>query len=209
MTLATHIIRDLGYAGVGLLTLCSGVIGVPGSEPTMLFAGFNVYDHQLTLVGVIVAGVIGDALGATVAYCIGYFGSQELVDKHGAKLHLSKSGVDRANRWFDRWGAPVIFVSRFLPFIRAAFPYVAGVSRTSYPRFLALVTAGSIVWIAALALLGRGVGSQWQTWRHHLEYVDYVGVAIVAAAVVYLIVRYVKHVRSDRERSGERAVDVV
>ena len=49
--LATHIIRDLGLAGVALLTITSGVIGVPGTEPTMLFAGFNVFDGKLTLRG--------------------------------------------------------------------------------------------------------------------------------------------------------------
>ena len=44
-----------------------------------------------------------------------------------------------------------------------------------FGRFITLATLGSIVWIGGLALLGREVGSQWQTWRHHLEYVDYVG----------------------------------
>ena len=58
---------------------------------------------------------------------------------------------------------------------------------------------GSIVWICGLAVLGREVGSDWQTWRHHLEYVDYVGVTLVVVAVGYLIVR---HVRSDRDDPG-------
>src|SRR5947209_6131905 len=57
VTLATHIIRDLGVAGVALLMLTSAVIAIPGSEPTMLFAGFNVYQHHLTLLEVIVSGV--------------------------------------------------------------------------------------------------------------------------------------------------------
>ena len=74
VTLATHIIRDLGLAGVALLTMTSGIIGVPGSEPTMLFAGFNVSEGHLTMVGIIVAGVFGDMLGASIAYAIGYCG---------------------------------------------------------------------------------------------------------------------------------------
>ena len=59
--------------------------------------------------------------------------------------------------------------------IRAAFPYAAGVSKMSYPRFVAMATIGSIVWIGALGILGKAVGSQWQSWKHHLDYVDYVG----------------------------------
>jgi membrane protein DedA with SNARE-associated domain len=210
VNLATHLIADIGLAGVALLTLSSGVIGVPGTEPTMLFAGFDVFQGNLTLPGIIVAGVVGDVAGASIAYSIGFFGSRELLESHGSKLHVSASGIDRAHRWFDRYGTPVIFVSRFMPFIRAAFPYAAGVARMSYPRFVIMATLGSIVWIGGLGVLGREVGHQWETWRHHLEYVDYVGAAILVAAVVYLIVRW----RRSRGGPGsatkaEPAADVV
>lgn len=201
VTLATHIIRDLGLAGVALLTLTSGVVGAPGSEPTMLFAGFNVSEGHLSLLGIIVFGVLGDMIGASVAYGIGYWGREELVERHGNKLHISKQRLDRAHRWFERWGAPVIVVSRWIPFARAAFPYAAGVARMGYVRFLTFATIGSIVWISALGVLGRAVGSNWQSWRHNLEYVDYVGAALVVAAIAYLIVRIAR-----TRRGGPTAV---
>ncbi len=197
VTLATHVIRDLGLAGVALLTLTSGVIGAPGSEPTMLFAGFNVSEGHLSLFGIIVAGVFGDMLGASIAYAIGYWGREELVERHGNKLHISKRRLDRAHRWFDRYGAPVIVVSRCIPFARAAFPYAAGVARMGYVRFLIFGTIGSIIWIAALGVLGNAVGSSWQSWRHNLEYVDYVGAALLVAAIAYLIVRIARSRRGD------------
>lgn len=197
VTLATHIIRDLGYAGVAVMTFTSGVIGVPGSEPTMLFAGFNVFQGHLTMVGVIVFGVIGDMAGASTAYGIGYFGRRELVERHGNKLHISMRKLDRADAWFDRYGAPVIVVSRWIPFARAAFPYAAGVARMPFWRFLTFATIGSIVWITALGELGNAVGSQWQNWRHNLEYVDYVFAALLLAAIVYLIVRVARARGSD------------
>ena len=197
VTLATHIIRDLGLAGVALLTMTSGVIGAPGSEPTMLFAGFNVSEGHLSLFGIIVAGVFGDMLGASIAYAIGYWGREELVERHGNKLHISKRRLDRAHNWFDRYGAPVIVVSRFIPFARAAFPYAAGVARMGYVRFLIFGTIGSIVWITALGVLGNAVGSSWQSWRHNLEYVDYVGAALLVVAIIYLIVRITRSRRGD------------
>ncbi len=199
--LATHLIADLGLAGVALLTLTSGVIGVPGTEPTMLFAGFDVFQGNLTLAGIVIAGVIGDIAGASIAYAIGYFASQELLE-HQGKLHIRQGSIERAHRWFDRYGAPVMVVTRLLPFVRAAFPYAAGVARMSYWRCMAAATLGSIIWIGGLGLLGRGVGSQWQTWRHHLEYVDYVGVVVVVAAIVYLIVRRVRS-RPSEPGAGE------
>ena len=197
VTLATHIINDLGLGGVALLTLTSGVVGLPGSEPTMLFAGFNVSEGHLTLVGIIVFGVIGDMLGASIAYAIGYWGREEVVERHGNKLHISKQRLDRAHRWFERYGAPVIVVSRCVPFARAAFPYAAGVARMGYVRFLIFGTIGSIVWITALGVLGNAVGSDWQSWRHNLEYVDYVGAALVVVAIAYFVVRINRSRRGD------------
>ena len=197
VTLATNIINDLGVAGVALLTLTSGVVGVPGSEPTMLFAGFNVSEGHLSMLGIIVFGVIGDMLGASIAYAIGYWGREELVERHGNKLHISKQRLDRAHRWFERFGAPVIVVSRCIPFARAAFPYAAGVARMGYGRFLLFGTIGSIIWISALGVLGNAVGSQWQSWRHNLEYVDYVAAALLVAAIAYLILRITRSRRGD------------
>jgi membrane protein DedA with SNARE-associated domain len=197
VTLATHIIRDLGLAGVALLTMTSGVVGAPGSEPTMLFAGFNVSEGHLSMFGIIVAGVFGDMLGASIAYAIGYWGREELVERHGNKLHISKRRLDRAHSWFERYGAPVILVSRFIPFARAAFPYAAGVARMGYARFLIFGTIGSIIWISALGVLGNAVGSNWQSWRHNLEYVDYVGAALLVIAIAYLIVRITRSRRGD------------
>ena len=197
VTLATHVIRDLGLAGVALLTLTSGVVGMPGSEPTMLFAGFNVFQGHLSLFGIIVFGVLGDMIGASIAYAIGYWGREELVERHGNKLHISHQRLERAHRWFERYGAPVIVVSRCIPFARAAFPYAAGVARMGYVRFVTFATLGSIIWIGALGVLGREVGSSWQSWRHNLEYVDYVGAAALVAVIAYLIVRWTRTRRGD------------
>jgi membrane protein DedA with SNARE-associated domain len=205
VNLATHLIGDLGYAGIVLLMTITGIVGLPGTEPVMLFAGFDVYNHTLSLPAVIVAGVAGDVLGASIAYAIGLYGSRELLERHSGKLHLSHGRLDRASRWFERYGPVTIFISRFLPVVRAAFPYVAGAAEMSYRKMLAFATLGSIVWVGGLAVLGREVGRNWQTWRHHLEYVDYVGAAVLVAAIVYLIVR----VRRTRGTRSDQPVDAV
>jgi membrane protein DedA with SNARE-associated domain len=204
VTLATHIIRSIGLAGVVLLTTTSGVIGLPGTEPTMLFAGFNVYQGHLTLLGVIIAGIVGDTLGASIAYAIGYRAGRELVEHQGSKLHVSPTRIARAHRWFERWGAPVIAVSRLIPLGRAAFPYAAGVAEMPFVKFISFAIMGSIVWMTGLGLLGREVGSDWQSWRKHLEYADYAVVGLVVLGIAYLVLR--------RVRNGRRsppAVDAV
>jgi membrane protein DedA with SNARE-associated domain len=187
--LATNIIGSLGLAGVAGLNMASGVVGVPGTEPTMLFAGFNVYQHHLTLLGIILAGLLGDLAGASIAYAIGFYGRQELLERHGAKLHLSPARLARANRWIERRGTPVILISRVIPFVRAVFPYAAGVGEMPYWRFLTLVLPGSLVWMAGLGLLGRAVGHSWPSWRNHLEYADYAAMAVLLALIVLWLVR--------------------
>ncbi len=62
-------------------------------------------------------------------------------------------------------------------------------ARMPFGRFVVFTTIGSILWITALGVLGREVGSSWQSWRHNLEYVDYVGAAVLVGALAYLVVR--------------------
>jgi membrane protein DedA with SNARE-associated domain len=202
--LATNVISSLGLAGVAVMTATSAVIALPGSEPTMLFAGFDVYNHHLTLLGIVVLGVVGDLVGASIAYAIGYWGEKELVERHGAKFHLSAKRLDRAHAWFDRYGGIAVFLSRLVPGARFAFPYASGIVKMSYWRFIAFAAAGSVVWITALGLLGREVGSNWQSWRNHLEYVDYFFIALVVLVVAYLIARRVR-----ASRGGPPAADAV
>ena len=189
VTLATHIIRDLGLGGVALLCVTSAVIGLPGTEATMLFAGFNVYEHHLTLLGIVVFGVLGDLIGASIAYAIGRFGRVELIERHGNKLHVSQARLEFAHRWFERYGSPAIFISRLIPLVRAVFPYAAGVAEMAYGRFIAFSALGSIVWIGGLGILGRAVGHNWPHWRHYLEYADYVALALLIAAIVLFVLR--------------------
>ena len=193
---ATSVISSLGLAGVAVMTATSGVIGLPGSEPTMLFAGFDVYTHHFTLLGIIAFGVVGDLVGATIAYSIGLLGEKQLIERHGAKFHLSARRLDRATEWFDRYGGVAVFISRLVPGARFAFPYAAGVVKMSYWRFIAFCALGSVIWITLLGVLGREVGHHWKSWRNHLEYVDYAFIALVVVAVLYLILRRVRSART-------------
>ena len=194
--LATNVIGSLGLAGVALLTATTGVVGLPGTEPTMLFAGFNVYQGRLTMLGVVIAGVIGDTVGAAIAYWISSRGSRELIEHQGSKLHVKPERIDKAHRWFERYGSPVIFVSRMIPFARAVFPYAAGVGEMPFVRFISFAALGSIPWITGLALLGREVGRNWQSWRGHLEYADYTAIAVLVLVLAYVVLRRIRATRS-------------
>ncbi len=188
VTFATHVENNLGVAGVTLLITMSQVIIVPGTEVTMLFAGFSVDNHHMTTLGIIVAGVLGDVLGATIAYAIGYFGLHEVLGRRGP-LHIDERQIARAHRWFERFGSPIVAISRVIPVFRSAPPYAAGIVRMSYPKFVAMATLGSAVWITLWGLVGKAVGDQWPQWKSHLDYVDYAVVAIIVVGLGWLLLQ--------------------
>ena len=196
VTFATNVVHDLGYAGVTLMIVMSQVVIVPGTEATMLFAGFNVDTHNLTLVGIIIAGVLGDVIGASICYTIGYFGLHEALARPGSPVHIDERKINLTHRWFERYGAPVVAVSRLIPVVRSAPPYAAGIARMPYLRFVSMATLGSIVWITGWALVGKAVGHQWQQWKHHLDYVDYAVVVIVVLLVAWFLLRWIRNRRA-------------
>ncbi|MGE5408472.1 MAG: DedA family protein [Syntrophothermus sp.] len=196
--LATEFIGSAGYAAIFILmTLESACIPIP-SEAIMLFAGFSVSKGELTLVGIIVAGVLGNVVGSWLAYAAGYYGRIDLLEKNRL-IHVNPKHLKWADDWFARYGAPTVFFSRMLPIIRTFISLPAGVAEMPFWRFTAYTVAGSIPWVTALALIGEAVGDNWEDWRHKLGYLDYVVLAAIVIGVVYLIV---KRRRGSAEPSG-------
>jgi len=185
---ATEFIGSAGVVAVFLLmTLESACIPVP-SEAIMLFAGFSVSNGELTLIGVVTAGVLGNLAGSWIAYAAGYYGRLDLREKNRL-IHVSPRHLRWADDWFERYGAATVFFSRMLPIVRTFISLPAGVAKMPFWRFTAYTLAGCIPWVLMLALVGEAVGDNWEEWRHKLGYLDYVVLAAIVAGVVYLIVR--------------------
>jgi membrane protein DedA with SNARE-associated domain len=185
---ATEFIGSAGVVAVFLLmTLESACIPIP-SEAIMLFAGFSVSKGELTLFGIVAAGVLGNLAGSWIAYAVGYYGRLDLLEKNKL-IHISPKHLKWADDWFARYGSWTVFFSRMLPIIRTFISLPAGVARMPFWRFTLFTVAGSIPWVLALALIGEAVGDNWEDWRHKLGYLDYVVVAAIVAGIVYLVVR--------------------
>ncbi len=185
---ATDFISSTGLPAVfSLMALESACIPIP-SEAIMLFAGFSVSNGDLTLFGVVAAGVLGNLVGSWAAYAAGYYGRLELLEKNRF-IHISQKHLKWADDWFERYGAAAVFFTRMLPIIRTFISLPAGVARMPFWRFTAFTLAGCIPWVLMLTLVGREVGDNWEQWRHKLAYLDYLVVVAAVGLVVYLIVR--------------------
>jgi len=184
----TDFISSAGLPAVFILmTLESACLPVP-SEAIMLFAGSSVAAGDLTLFGVVAAGVLGNLVGSWIAYAVGYYGRIDLLEKNKL-IHISPRHLKWADDWFARYGDATIFFSRMLPIIRTFISLPAGVAKMPFWRFTALTTIGCIPWVLMLALIGRSVGENWEEWRDHLHYLDYLVVVAVIALGVYLLVK--------------------
>jgi membrane protein DedA with SNARE-associated domain len=196
--LAVDVVDAIGLLGIFILmVLESACIPVP-SEATMLFAGFNVSDGEYSLFAAVAVGSIANLVGSWIAYAVGYYGRVDVLEKHGKKLHIKKSHLEWADRWFERHGDATVFFTRMLPIIRTFISLPAGVARMPFWRFSALTLAGCVPWVLMLTFIGQQAGDNWESWKDSLHYVDYAVAAAIVIGVIYLVVR---------RRRGEPPVD--
>src|SRR2546425_10829899 len=110
-------ISMFGYAGVVLLmAIESACIPLP-SEIIMPFSGYLVYTGRFNIWLVSIAGAFGCVVGSLVAYWIGMYGGRPLLEKYGKYLLISHHDLNLDDRWFDRFGEVIGFVSRLVPSI--------------------------------------------------------------------------------------------
>jgi membrane protein DedA with SNARE-associated domain len=186
---AVDTVDAMGLPGVFVLMLLeSACIPVP-SEATMLFAGFNVANGEYSLFAATAAGVLGNLVGSWIAYWVGYAGRVDILEKHGRKLHIKRSHLEWADRWFERHGDATVFFTRMLPIIRTFISLPAGVARMPFWRFTVLTLAGCIPWVLLLTFIGKQAGDNWEKWKDNLHYVDYAVVAAIVLGIVWLFVR--------------------
>ena len=189
VTFATNVVHDLGLAGVFvLMVLESACIPIP-SEATMLFAGFNVHNGEYSLLAATLVGTTANLVGSWIAYAVGYYGRAEVLEKHGKFLHVKPGDLQRADRWFERWGSWAVFFSRMLPIVRTFISLPAGVARMPFVRFSVLTFAGCLPWVFLLTFIGQQAGEHWKDWKDALHYVDYAVAAMIVGGIVYLVVR--------------------
>lgn len=187
----TSLVQSSGLAALFVLAMAQSCCVPTSSELTLGFAGVLAAEGHLNLVAVILVAAAGELVGALVAWVIGRSLGRTVVDRWGKYLLLSHRDLDRVEEWYDRhqrWG---VLGSRCLPVIRNFVALPAGIAEVPIVRFGILTLIGSLVWDAAMALIGYEVGSKWRSIMKGVGDAGYViAAAVVVAAVVFLWHRY-------------------
>jgi membrane protein DedA with SNARE-associated domain len=159
----TDLITQGGYAGILLLMLLETVFPPVPSEVIMSAAGFYAARGDLSIGGVIVAGAAGAMVGNIVWYAVArWVGLERMrgwIERHGRWLTMDVEDLDRAQSWFDRYGAAAVGIGRIIPTVRSIVSIPAGFLRMSFGRFLLFTSIGTTAWTATLALAGFLLGT--------------------------------------------------
>jgi len=164
-------------------------VAIPGPDrvvpqgPTILTAAGSLYVHDLFAV-LAAASFLGD----NTNYWIGRYAGPRVFRREGSRF-FNPEHLARTRRFYDKYGANTIFFARFMPIVRTFAPFVAGIGRMRYSRFLFYSFSGSVAWVGSLAYAGYYFGTV-QVVKQNLTLVI---VIIVLISITPGIVEYLRH----------------
>jgi len=192
------IITALGYPGIiFLMALESACMPVP-SEIVMPLAGSLIPSGAFDLIGLTIAGTIGNLIGSVIAYWVGLKAGRAFVLRYGRYVLLRKSHLDLAESWFKKYGEATTFFSRLLPVVRTFISLPAGMAKMNFKKFVLFTTLGSIPWNFALAYVGLQLGQNWQTVRTWFATFDIVIVIAAIAVIAFLLFSHYRNIRKTK-----------
>jgi membrane-associated protein len=166
---------------------------IPG-ETVALLAGAAAKLGHVSLAGVLIVVITAAIVGDNVGYEVGrHLGPRVLQLR---VLTKRRTRVDQARDFLARRGGSAVFLGRWVAFLRAVTPFLAGTARMPYPKFLAWNALGGITWGATVVLLGYAAGASYakveKTFGRDAAFI------VVALVVVAVVVWRVRKRREDK-----------
>jgi membrane protein DedA with SNARE-associated domain len=180
-------IAAMGYGGIVLLMAVeSACIPLP-SEVIMPFSGYLAATGRFGLNLVAIAGAFGCLLGSWVGYYLGATGGRWVLERYGPYVLITPHELETAERFFERWGALSVFLSRLLPVVRTFIAFPAGVARMRLLPFAVYTLAGSYLWCLGLAYVGMQLGEHWAQLGPYFHRFDGLVALSTLAAGLWLV----------------------
>lgn len=184
------------YLVLAVVAAIENVFPPVPADTVVAFGAFLAARGHATLAGAFLATLGGNLAGAMGMYAAGRrFGAARLEQRLAAG-----GSAKRLEQFYGRYGAFALFVSRFLPGVRALVPPFAGALRLPAWRVFLILGTASGIWYGVITILAYRVGADWDTlqakmrqWQHGLL----LGASIVAVAglIAWLVLRRRKRAR--------------
>lgn len=178
-------LKSLSYFGIMLALTFEFV----PAELVLPLAGYWVYEGDLVLYGAIFAGSIGGVLGPLTLYALGRYGGRPMVIKYGKYFLIKEEHIDKSDRFFEKYGAGVAFLGRFVPGVRTAVSIPCGMAKMNVWKFMFFTYIAMLPVTAVYVYLGYRLGPQWaRAGELFGQYANYLLIPIVIA-VFWLVLK--------------------
>jgi membrane protein DedA with SNARE-associated domain len=181
------------YAMLAIVAATENFVPPIPADVIVAFGAFLAAREHRSPLPTIVAVVLGNVGGALGMLALGRRFGAEWV-RHRLRGVMGDNADQRVQHWYNRFGLPALFLSRFLPGVRAVVPPLAGAIRVPLPGAITAIATASTLWYATLAIIAYRLGAQWDKISGAIKRFE-TGAAIVAgiivaiALIVWLVVR--------------------
>jgi membrane protein DedA with SNARE-associated domain len=194
-------LKSAGYPVIVLLmTMESSVLPLP-SEVIIPPAAHlsDTGDIPLKLWGIVLAGMLGSWLGATIVYWLARLAGRPLLMRYGRYVLITPDKIEKAERWSNHYGPMGVFIARLLPGARQLVGVPAGIARMDYRLFSLFTLIGSGIWCAVLCWVGVTAGHDQQLMHGEMRHVTLWlgGAMLVLGALYYFFVH--RHLKKKPE----------
>jgi membrane-associated protein len=166
---------------------------LPG-DSLLFAAGTFAAVKSLKLLWLIIVLSVAAVLGDTANYWIGHFVGPRVFSTEKSRF-FKKEYLNRTHRFYERYGAETIIIARFVPIIRTFAPFVAGIGRMSYWKFISYNVIGGVGWVTLLVLGGYLFGNIPVIRRNF----GLVIIAIIIISTIPAVFEFLRHRRESRQ----------
>lgn len=185
--------NSLGYVGIALLMFSENLFPPIPSELIMPLAGFSVSQGEMELIPAITSGVIGTIIGAFPWYYLGRIFEESklenLADKYGKWIFVSGGDIQKANKWFNRYGNIAVLLGRLVPGVRTLISLPAGINNMKMSSFIIYSTIGTLIWISLLTYAGYLLGENYTLIEKYIAPISKIALLSVGFLFVIWVIR--------------------
>ena len=171
------------YIVLALVAATENFVPPIPADVIVAFGSFLAAREHRSPIPTIIAVVIGNVGGALAMFALGRrFGADWIRRRFRV---MGEGGEQRIRGWYDRFGLPALFLSRFLPAVRAVVPPLAGAIRVPVVGAISAIAIASAIWYTTIAILAYRLGSQWSRIAGAIK--QFQTTAAIVAGVIVVI----------------------
>jgi membrane protein DedA with SNARE-associated domain len=199
----TGLIAEYGYPAVFAAALLEVIFPPIPSEVIFPLVGFTAQNRGLGLenaIGMATAGALGSTAGAVAIYFLSGKVGRTAIARFGKRVRISEQEIEKAERWFEKYGSIAVFTARMIPGIREIISIPAGIGKMNFAKFVGYTFAGSLLWCIMLTLSGYYLGEAWSRFSEQISS----AFTIVTFIVIVVIIAGVGFWYSKRKRASAK-----